>query len=436
MRIPKSLETLADQGVIQEVVRPLMSGKEAQIYLVVSEDQYCAAKIYKDAQNRSFKNRADYTEGRKVRNTRDQRAIAKGTKYGKGKDEDTWKSTEVEMIYRLRDAGVRVPEPFVFIDGVLIMELVVDIDENPAPRLGDIEFSAGEAREIYLHLIHETARMLCAGVVHGDLSDFNVLLAADGPVIIDFPQAVNAASNQNARSLLMRDVANLHRFVQRWVPGAPRLPYAEEMWALFESNRLTPETRLTGKFKRSSGPVDTGAVLSLIGDANRDEIRRRQAQGRSTVGIEAPLASPPGRRREVIVVKPAGRARPARDGGRPVRDGGRPVRDNERPARDGGRPIRAGGNRGGVGSPERGRPDSRRPGSSKSSMPKRGDRVQVSTYVSPEARKAKVKMLTPRTEIPKSDTPARDEKSDRDATTATTDRRRRRRSRPRRRSSG
>ena len=386
MRIPKSLEALADHGVIQEVVRPLMSGKEAQIFLVVSEDHYCAAKIYKDAQNRSFKNKADYIEGRKVRNSRDQRAMEKGTKYGKDKDEDTWKATEVEMIYRLREAGVRVPEPFVYIDGVLVMELVVDEYDNPAPRLGDLEFSPTSATEIYQHLIHETARMLCAGIVHGDLSDFNVLLASDGPVIIDFPQAVNAASNQNARSLLLRDVNNLHRFLQRWVPGARRLPYAEEMWSLYESNSLTPETRLTGKYKGSNGPVDTRAVLSLIGDANRDEVRRREALGKSAAGISAPTQSVPARRREYVVEKPAPRPRPQQDRPRSGSPAPRPPRHAEHgPGQR--QPDR------GPGGPRRPVPG-KRPGPP--TMPKRGDAVQASTYVSPEARKAKVKALTPR----------------------------------------
>ncbi len=414
MRIPKSLEALVEDGVIEEVIRPLMSGKEAQIYMVVAEGYYCAAKIYKEAQNRSFKNKADYTEGRKVRNSRDQRAIAKGTKYGKKKDEDTWKVTEVEMIYRLRDAGVRVPEPYVYIDGVLVMELVVDPNDSPAPRLGELQFSPQDAKEIYDHLIHETARMLCAGVVHGDLSEFNVLLAADGPVIIDFPQAVNAASNQNARSLLIRDVNNLHRFVQRWVPGARRLPYAEEMWSLYENNRLTPETRLTGNFKGSSGPVDTRAVLGLIADANRDEMRRRSAEGRSTAGIDARTgngttpggASTPARRREYIVEKPAPRGRPQsgpQNGRRNA--GGRPRDGAAGPESgwggQGGRRTSGGGRGPG---PDRGRSDGSRSSSTqrshkpqgKSVMPKRGDHVQASSYVSPEARKTNVKKLTPR----------------------------------------
>jgi RIO kinase 1 len=308
MRIPKSLETLADDGLIQEVVRPLMSGKEAQIYLVVSENRECAAKIYKDAQNRSFKNRADYVEGRKVRNSRDQRAMTKGTKYGREKDEDAWKSTEVDTIYRLRAAGVRVPTPYTFVDGVLVMELVTDAEGNPAPRLGDVHFTPEEAHQLYRLLLREVCRMLCAGIVHGDLSEFNVLLAADGPVVIDFPQAVSAAGNNNARALLIRDVNNLHRFLERWAPGVRRRPYAEEMWALYESNRLTPDSPLSGQWRSASRPVDTRAVQALISDARRDGARREQPRGthRGGSGFRSdgpqPSAATPMRRREVVVV--------------------------------------------------------------------------------------------------------------------------------------
>lgn len=439
MRIPPSLETLADHGIIQEVLRPLMSGKEAQIYLVISEDRECAAKIYKEAQNRSFKNRADYVEGRKVRNTRDQRAMSKGTKYGKSRDEDTWKSTEVDMIYRLQAAGVRVPRPHTFVDGVLVMELVADEAGNPAPRLGDLHFSAEEATRIYNLLIREVTRMLCAGVVHGDLSEFNVLLAADGPVVIDFPQAIDAAGNRNARSLLIRDVENLHRFYQRWVPGARRRQYAEEMWALYESNQLTPEAELTGNFKGARGPVDTKAVLELIGDANRDEARRRQAAGKSTAALDAPASAPPMRRREVIVEptqRRGGRDQGPRRGGGPSDAGRAPAGSSDarrsgpphesprhasprhHPPRDG-PPHGYGRGSGGPGSrngppghgarsgqdARRGPPgrqaDGRRGpagGRPATSGPKRGDSVQASTYVSPEARKNKgaALQLTPR----------------------------------------
>src|SRR5687768_1097712 len=219
MRIPNSLISLADEGIIEEVVRPLMSGKEAEVFLVRSGGELRVAKVYKEAQNRTFKNRAEYTEGRKVRNTRDQRAINKRSRHGRDQDEAAWRSTEVDMIYRLRDAGVRVPTPHHFIDGVLIMELITDEVGDPAPRLAEVSLSAEEAVRVFDRLLAEAVRMLCAGVVHGDLSDFNVLMGADGPVIIDLPQAVDASSNQNARKLLLRDVDNLQRFLSKFAPN-------------------------------------------------------------------------------------------------------------------------------------------------------------------------------------------------------------------------
>jgi RIO kinase 1 len=279
MRMPDSLATLVDYGIIQEVVRPLMSGKEAQVYLVVSEGEVRVAKVYKEAQARTFKHRAEYTEGRKTRNTRDQRAIAKRTRHGRAQDEAAWRSTEVDMIHRLSDAGVRVPQPHQFIDGVLVMELIKDADGNPAPRLGDLSFGPERALEIYDDLIREVVRMLCAGVVHGDLSDFNVLMGAKGPALIDFPQSVDPASNQNARRLLLRDVENLHRFLARLAPEASRPPYAQEMWELYQGNRLRPDTKLSGGYRVSPETTDTSEVLVLIGDAREEERARREARG-------------------------------------------------------------------------------------------------------------------------------------------------------------
>lgn len=279
MRIPEGLASLVEYGIVEEVVRPLQSGKEAQVYLVRSRGQVCVAKVYKEAQDRTFKNRAEYTEGRKVRNSRDQRAINKRSKHGRAQDEAAWRSTEVDMIHRLHAGGVRVPTPYHFIDGVLIMELITDAEGNPAPRLGDLAFEPREAQHIYDRLLREVVRMLCAGVVHGDLSDFNVLVGADGPVIIDFPQSVDTAHNTNARRLLLRDVDNLHRFLQRFVPHARRMPYAEEMWDLYQQAALTPDTRLGARYRAPERRVDTAAVLDLIGDANRDERRRRDALG-------------------------------------------------------------------------------------------------------------------------------------------------------------
>jgi RIO kinase 1 len=279
MRIPEGLAPLFDYGILEEVLRPLKSGKEAQVYLVRSGGRVCVAKVYKEAQDRTFKNRAEYTEGRKVRNSRDQRAIGKRTKHGRAQDEAAWRSTEVDMIHRLHAGGVRVPTPYHFIDGVLLMELITDAEGNPAPRLGDLAFEPHEAEAIYHRLIREVVRMLCAGVVHGDLSDFNVLVGAEGPVIIDFPQSVDTAHNTNARRLLLRDVDNMHRFLTRFMPHARRLPYAEEMWDLYQQASLTPDTRLGGRFRAPERRVDTSAVLDLIGDANRDERKRRDALG-------------------------------------------------------------------------------------------------------------------------------------------------------------
>ena len=279
MRIPESLASLFDYGVLEDVVRPLMSGKEAQVYLVVSGGKYAVAKIYKDAENRTFKHRAEYTEGRKVRNTRDQRAIGKRSKHGRQQDEAAWRSTEVDMIHRLHAAGVRVPIPHHFIDGVLVMELIVDAEGNPAPRLGDLALEPDAARAIYDRLIREVVKMLCAGIVHGDLSEFNVLMGADGPVIIDFPQSVDSAHNQNARKLLVRDVDNLHRFLARFVPGARQPPLAQEMWHLYEQNLLAPDTRLRGDYRAAERRVNTASVLELIDDAARDERKRRDSLG-------------------------------------------------------------------------------------------------------------------------------------------------------------
>jgi RIO kinase 1 len=224
----------------------------------------------------------------------------KRTRYGRAQDEQAWRSAEVDMIYRLRAAGVRVPAPYHFIDGVLIMELVTDAQGNPAPRLGDLQLDGERASRIYERLIGEVVRMLAAGVVHGDLSDFNVLMADDGPVIIDFPQSIEASNNQNARKLLLRDVDNLHRFLARFVTGRRPLPLAQEMWELYERGELTPETRLTGRYRASERKVATDEVLSLVTEAASDERRRRQLAG----GGRAPTQQRPS---SAVVQGPRGR---------------------------------------------------------------------------------------------------------------------------------
>jgi RIO kinase 1 len=275
MRTPSGLVSLLDQGVVDQVLRPLMSGKEAQVYLVISDGEERVAKVYKDAEHRSFKHRADYTEGRRGRNSRDQRAIQKGSKHGKAQEEEAWRSAEVDMIYRLRDAGVRVPEPFYYVDGVLVMEMVKDAEGNPAPRLGEVEMNAEQAQKVFDFLIREVVKMLCAGVVHGDLSDFNVLLGKDGPVIIDFPQSLDAAANQNAREILIRDVANLNRFLQGH--GAPEQPlkHGAEMWEKYARGELRPDSHLTGKHKGSEARVDLRGLIHELEADERDEMRRR-----------------------------------------------------------------------------------------------------------------------------------------------------------------
>ena len=263
-----------------------MSGKEAQIYLVVSGDELRVAKVYKDAQNRSFRQRVEYTEGRAVRNTRTQRAMSKHTRYGRAQDEAAWRSAEVDIIYRLRAAGVRVPEPHIFSDGVLVMELITTANGEPAPRLADVTLDRDETRAVFDLLLSEVVRMFCAGVVHGDLSEFNVLMGQDGPVLIDFPQAVDTAHNQNVRKLLVRDVDNLTQFLVHALPGTRRLPFGQELWNLYTRNELTPETRLTGRYKPPQKKADASAVLYEIQAAAREAERRRDAQGQG-----------PGRRR-------------------------------------------------------------------------------------------------------------------------------------------
>lgn len=280
MRVPEALEPLVADGVIDEVLRPLMAGKEAQVWLVVAQGWTCVAKVYKDAAHRSFQQRAVYQEGRRARNSRTARAMAKSTKFGREQLEAGWKTAEVETLRRLREAGVHVPEPYAFEDGVLLMELVTDPDGNPAPRLADVpEMSEDDARYVFDCLVGDLVRMLCAGVVHGDLSDFNILLSQHGPVIIDFPQSTDAAANNNSRKLLIRDVDNVVSFMARFLPELADLPFGEELWGLYERGELRPDSRLTGTVKRERRRVDTEAILREIEDAEREARAKRAALG-------------------------------------------------------------------------------------------------------------------------------------------------------------
>ena len=275
MKPPKRLQTLIEEGLIDTVVRQLMSGKEAMVFVVRCGDETRCAKVYKEATNRSFRQAVDYTENRKVKNSRQARAMAKGTRFGREAQEAAWQSAEVDALYRLADAGVRVPKPYNFFEGVLLMELVTDEHGDAAPRLNDVAFTPEQARAHHATLLVEVVRMLCAGVVHGDLSEFNILLAQDGPVIIDLPQAVDAAGNNHANRMLLRDVANLRGFFGQFAPELLQTDYGPEIWDLYVRGMLQPETPLTGQFKRKAGAVDVGGLMREIDDARAEDAARR-----------------------------------------------------------------------------------------------------------------------------------------------------------------
>jgi RIO kinase 1 len=275
MKTPKTLEPLVEAGLIDEVLRPLKSGKEAAVYVVAAEGQILCAKVYKEAGKRGFHKQAQYTEGRKTRNSRQARAMQKSTRYGREQQEALWQNAEVDALYRLAGAGVRVPRPHNFIDGVLLMELITDADGNAAPRLNDLELSCEQALEFHQTLVREVVKMLCAGIVHGDLSEFNILVDRRGPVIIDLPQAVDAAANNNAARMLERDVDNLAAYFGQFAPELLNTRYGKEIWKLYESGSLHPDVPLTGRFKISDKKADVGSVMKVIADAREEAMRRR-----------------------------------------------------------------------------------------------------------------------------------------------------------------
>ena len=289
MKAPPRLQSLVEEGLIDSVVRQLMSGKEAMVYVVRRGEETLCAKIYKEATQRSFRQAVDYTENRKVKNSRSARAIAKGSRFGRQEQEAAWQSAEVDALYRLAAAGVRVPQPYNFCDGVLLMELVTDAHGDAAPRLNDVAFTAQQALTHHATLIAEVVRMLCAGVVHGDLSEFNILLAhtdvadqpdgMDVPVIIDLPQAVDAAGNNHAQRMLMRDVANLRDFFGQFAPSLNTTQYGPEMWSLYQAGLLTTDTALTGLFDRAHADVDMQSILREIDDAQAQEAARKLRMG-------------------------------------------------------------------------------------------------------------------------------------------------------------
>jgi RIO kinase 1 len=278
MKIPAGLQPLIDDGIVDEVIRALKSGKEASVYVVRCGAEVRCAKVYKDMGQRSFQKRAQYQEGRKVRGSRQERAMSRSTSYGRKEQESAWKNAEVTALYQLAAAGVRVPKPFGYFNDVLVMEMVTDAQGEPAPRLGEMELTAPQAREFHGVLVQQIVRMLCAGLIHGDLSEYNVLVDESGPVIIDLPQAVNAAGNNNAFAMLERDVGNIRDTLGRFAPELLSTQYAPEMWALFAQGELRPETVLTGEFVRDETQADVDVVMSAIDDAREEEVQRRLRQ--------------------------------------------------------------------------------------------------------------------------------------------------------------
>ena len=277
MKTPSRIEPLVTDGLVDKVVRQLMSGKEAMVYVVQCGDDVLCAKVYKEANKRAFRQAVDYTEGRKIKNSRQARAMAKGSRYGRQEQEAAWQHAEVDALHRLAAAGVRVPTPYNFHEGVLLMELVTDENGSPAPRLNDVVLSADDARRYHATLIRQVVLMLCAGIVHGDLSEYNILIDSDGPVIIDLPQAIDAAANNNASRMLERDVDNLAAYFGQFAPELLRTDYGKEIWSLYEAGALQPQSELTGHFKRNEKLADLNSVMRVI-DAARDEEDARLAR--------------------------------------------------------------------------------------------------------------------------------------------------------------
>ncbi|MDO9010648.1 MAG: PA4780 family RIO1-like protein kinase [Gallionella sp.] len=278
MKTPKRIVPLVEDGLVDMVLRQLMSGKEATVYVVQCGDEVRCAKVYKEANQRGFHQAVHYTEGRKVKNSRQARAMEKGTRYGRKEQETAWQHAEVDALYKLAAAGVRVPHPFGFYEGVLLMELVTDADGAAAPRLNDLELTEEQAREFHARLIREVVLMLCAGIVHGDLSEFNILVDAHGPVIIDLPQAVDAAANNNASRMLERDVDNLANYFGQFAPELRTTQYGKEIWAIYQRGELFPDTPLTGRFEQREQDADVNSVMREITSARDDHAAKLRYQ--------------------------------------------------------------------------------------------------------------------------------------------------------------
>lgn len=275
MKTPKRLQPLVDDGLIDEVLMQLMSGKEAQVYVVRCGNDVRCAKVFKEAKQRSFKQAVQYQEGRKERNSRRARAMSKKTRYGQKEQEQAWLTAEVDALYRLAAADVRVPKPYGFVDGVLLMEMITDAEGDVAPRLDDVTLTHEQALRYHDKVITDVVRMLCAGLIHGDLSEFNVLVDAEGPVIIDLPQAVDAAGNNSAAAMLERDVDNMRAYFGRFAPELLTTHYGKEMWALYESGELHPDSKLTGHFAFATHIANVDELMEVIDDAKEEEAERQ-----------------------------------------------------------------------------------------------------------------------------------------------------------------
>ena len=278
MKTPKRIEPLVEDGIVDKVMRQLMSGKEATVYVVQCGGEIRCAKVYKEANQRGFHQAVHYTEGRKVKNSRQARAMEKGSRYGRKEQESAWQHAEVDALYKLAAAGVRVPHPYGFYEGVLLMELVADEHGAAAPRLNDLELSAEQAREFHAMLIRQVVLMLCAGIVHGDLSEFNILVDRHGPVIIDLPQAVDAAANNNASRMLERDVENLANYFCQFAPELQATQYGKEIWAIYQRGELLPDTPLTGCFQQIEKRADVYSVMREITAARDDHAAKLRYQ--------------------------------------------------------------------------------------------------------------------------------------------------------------